>query len=101
MPVSFFRYLKKWLLKASWGMTTPRVCWRWIKTGLIRLARLHRFGEGVVDFEDGVFGDVAAGLDHFAGGVGFLGAGLVPALCNGEGIHDVGHGIAGFREGLR
>ena len=79
-------------------MTAARVGGGRIEAGLVGLAGFHGLGEGVVDFEDGVFGDVAAGFDHLAGGVLFGGAGLVLALHDGEGVHDVGHRVAGGGE---
>ena len=39
---------------------------RWVETGLVGLAGTDGFGHFVVDFEDGLFGDVAALLGDFA-----------------------------------
>ena len=76
-------------------MTTLRIGgWR-VEARLVGLAGFDGGGEGVVDFEDGVFGEVATGLDDFSGGVGLLGAGLVFAADDGEGVHDVGRVLAG------
>ena len=61
------------------GMSAARVCWWRIKAGLIRLAGLHRFGEGGVDFEDGAFSAV------FAVELGF-----VFTLHDEEGVSDFG-----------
>ncbi len=69
-------------------MTAATICGRRVKPGLIQLAGSHRLGHGVVDFQNGVLGAIAA--------VG----GFVLALDDGEGVHDVGHGIAGRGEGV-
>ena len=56
---------------------------RWgIKSGLIRLAGAGGFGQGVVDFEDGVFGAIGAVLVD------------VLAADDGEGVEDVGSVVA-------
>ena len=54
---------------------------------MIGNAARHGVGEGVVDLEDGVFGAVGAVF------------GFVFAFEDGEGVHDVGHGMAGRGEG--
>ena len=56
---------------------------------------------GVVDGEDGVFGDVGAGLGDLAGVVGDGGAFDVFAFDDGEGFHDVLDGVARRGEHLR
>ena len=55
--------------------------------GLVRGAGGDGLGEGVVDLEDGFFGAVGAVF------------GFVFAFDDGEGVHDVGHGMAGRGEG--
>ena len=59
----------------------------WVQQGLVGHAGLHGLGEGVVDLEDGFFGAVVAVF------------GLVFALHDGEGVHDVADGMAGRGEG--
>jgi hypothetical protein len=58
------------------------------EAGLIGVAGADGFGEGVVDFQDDVFGAVVA-----------VEIGLVLALHDGEGVQVVGHG--GARRGER
>jgi hypothetical protein len=60
-----------------WWVAALRIRWRRVKAGLVRLAGTLGFGEGVVDFEDGVLGAVVT--------VG----GFVLALHDGKGIHNV------------
>ncbi len=62
-----------------------------VAAGQVGLAGLHGLGHLVVDFEDGVFRDVAAFLGDLAGVVLDLSAGDVFALDDGEGFHDVVH----------
>ena len=69
-------------------MTAATICGRRVKPSLIRLAGSHGLDHGVVHFQNGVLGAIAA--------VG----GFVLALDDGEGVHDVGHGIAGRGEGV-
>lgn len=64
-----------------------------IKAGLVGGAGADRLGEGVVDLEDCVFGDVTSGRHDFAGSVRYLGAQnavpeaeLVTATCAGIGL---------------
>ena len=58
--------------------------WR-VQPRLIGNAGLHRLTEGVVDLEDGGFGAVVAMF------------GLVLALHDREGVHDVADGMAAAR----
>ena len=55
---------------------------------------MHGVGEGVVDFEDGVFRDKTSGLGDFAGLVFDLSAADVFALNDGKSFHDVINGVA-------
>ena len=66
----------------------------WIQTGFVGDAGADGFGHGVVDGEDGVFGDVGAGLGDLAIFVGDGGAFDVFAFDDGEGFHDVLDGVA-------
>ncbi len=70
-------------------MAAARVCWGWIEAGWVGLAGLYGFGEGVVDLDDGAPGAVVA-VESF----------LVLAASDGEGVHNVGHDIAGCGEQL-
>ena len=70
-------------------MTASRVCWRRIETRLVGFSGFYGRDEGVVDFQDDAFGAVVA-----------VELGLVLALHDGEGVHDVGHGGAGRGERL-
>ncbi len=54
----------------------------WVEAGLVRGAGPHRLGHYVVNFEDDALGAVFAVLF------------LVLALHDGEGVHDVFHGMA-------
>ena len=58
----------------------------WVEAGLVRHTGPDGLGHFVVDFEDDALGAVFAVLF------------LVLALDDGEGVHDVGHGVAGGRE---
>ena len=66
---------------------------RRVEAGLVGVAGVDRCLHFVVDFEDRVFGDVAAGLDDLAGVVFDFGAGDVFAFDDGEGFHDVLDGV--------
>ena len=68
-------------------MAAARVCRMWIESRLIWLAGADGIGHGVVDFEDDALGAVVAVI--------LL---LVPAANDGEGVHNVGHGVAWSRE---
>ncbi len=68
-------------------MATRRIGGRRVEEGLVGVAGCDGLGEGVVDLEDGFFGAVVAVF------------GLVLAFDDGEGVHDVGHGMAGRGEG--
>ncbi len=73
--------------------------WR-IEAGLVGDAGADGFGHGVVDGEDGVFGDVGAGLGDLAVLVGDGGAFDVFEFYDGEGFHDVLDGVARCAEHL-
>jgi hypothetical protein len=68
-------------------MATARVSRRRVEASLVGLAGAHGRGEGVVDFEDDAPGAVVA-----------VELRLVPTADDGEGIHDVGRGVAWGRE---
>lgn len=68
-------------------MAARRVGGGRVEEGLVSRAARHGLGEGVVDLEDGFFGAVGAVF------------GFVFAFDDGEGVHDVGHGMAGRGEG--
>ena len=57
------------------------------QAGLVGDAGAGGFGHGVVDFEDDALGAVLA-----------VPLGFILALHDGEGVHDVGHGVAGSGE---
>lgn len=65
-----------------------------METRSVRLAGADGVGHGVVDGEDGFFGDVGAGLGDFAGLVFDFGAGDVFAADDGKGVEDVGGVVA-------
>ena len=67
-------------------MTTPRIRRGRFEAGLVGVAGADGLGHGVVDFEDDALGAVVAVLR------------LVLTLDDGEGVHDVGHGVARGRE---
>ena len=69
-------------------MATRGIGGRWVEQGLVGNPTCHGFGEGVVDLEDGFFGAVVAVV-----------FGFVFAFDDGEGVHDIGHGMAGRGEG--
>ncbi len=69
-------------------MATRGIGGWWIEEGLVGAARGDGAGEGVVDLEDGFFGAVVAVV-----------FGFVFAFDDGEGVHDIGHGMAGRGEG--
>ena len=58
----------------------------WVEAGLVGGACAHRLGHFVVDFEDDSFGAVFSVLF------------FVLAADDGEGVHNVVHGVAGGRE---
>lgn len=73
--------------RRSRRMATRRIGGWWVEQGLVGNPTCHGFGEGVVDLEDGFFGAVGAVF------------GFVFSFDDGEGVHDVGHGMAGRGEG--
>jgi hypothetical protein len=68
-------------------MTTRWIGGGWVQEGLVGVAGLDGFTEGVVDLEDG---GLAAVVGVF---------GLVFALHDEEGVYDVADGMAGRGEG--
>jgi hypothetical protein len=60
---------------------------RRVEAGLVRLAGAGGFQQGVVDFEDDAFGAVVAVVFFF-----------VFAADDGEGVEDVGDGVARGKE---
>jgi hypothetical protein len=68
-------------------MATARVSRRRVEARLVGLTGADRLGEGVVDCEDDTPGAIVA-----------VELRLVLAADDGEGVHDVGHGVARRRE---
>ena len=55
----------------------------WVEADFVRFPGSHCLGHFVVDFEDDAFGAIFAVLF------------FVLAADDGEGVHDIGHGVAG------
>src|SRR5712692_4257203 len=71
-------------------MATAQVSRRRVEAGLVGLASAYGLGEGVVDCKDDALGAIVA-----------IELRLVPTADDGEGVHDVGHGVArGWEAGL-